>query len=368
MCYLRNLLLLLLLPLHLLAQDPAQDGQPAPSPTAINATLEEVSPIVSEFVVTRPSQLSGRLLFSATIGGFEQLLVLDLDGRQVRRLISGKYNNSYPDWSPDGASLVFSSDRDGNREIYQADWDGRNQKRLTNNKVADDNPAFAPDGKRIVYYSETGGKPSSPDTNLFILDLGTLKSTQITSFNGRNITPVFSRDGQNLAYSTNRYWPGWDICLWSFNTGNESCVLRGTTESYCRPAWAPTGRQIAYSHGSGRQIDIASMNLDDQKVTELTHLELREYDAAWSASGDYLAFVAENGSTESFNIYLWEKSTQKTSLLAKSPYPARYLSWSAIPSISLEGSRMLELQRQAAQGTPEAEATTRAEPADSEPR
>lgn len=359
MCYLRKLLVLTLLPACCFAQTQV----PSVTPSASSMPLQN-SHVLADFEVTRPAQLSGRLAFSAKIEGFEQVLILDLDGRQVRTLIQGNSNNSYPNWSPDGESLVFTSDRDGNKEIYLADWDGSNQRRLTTNNVADDNPSFAPDGKRILYHSETGGKAGNPDTNIFIMDLATRKTEQVTSFRARNITPVFSPDGTNIAYSTNRFWPGWDICLWSLTAKNESCILKGSAESFCRPAWAPSGKQIAYSHGNGSEIDISAFTLEGSESVELTRLGLREYDASWSPTGDYLAFAAENGSEGKFNIHFWERSSQKVAILARSPYPARYLSWSGVPTIALEGKRLLGMQRQdaekPAEPTAEPEATEKA--------
>jgi Tol biopolymer transport system component len=351
---LRNLLVLALIIISGFALIAIPAGGPEPA-----ATPAQVSPVLSEFEITRPAQLSGRVVFSAKIGDFEQILILDLDGRQVRPLVSGNSNNSYPNWSPDGESLVFTSDRDGNKEIYLADWDGSNQRRLTSNNVTDDNPAFSPDGKRIVYHSETGGKAANPDTNIFVMELETGKAEQVTAFQSRNMTPAFSPDGRNIAYSTNRFWPGWDICLWSLSAKNESCILRGSVESFCRPAWSPSGKQLAYSHGNGSDINISVFNFDNSESVELTSLALREYDVAWSPTGDYLAFVAENGSEGNFNIHLWEKSSQKTSILTKSAYPARYLSWSGVPTIALEGKRMLGMQRQDSEATqvPEAQNT-----------
>ena len=45
------------------------------------------------------------------------------------------------------AQIAFSSTRDGNAEIYVMEVDGKNPRRLTNNDFPDANPSWSPDGK-----------------------------------------------------------------------------------------------------------------------------------------------------------------------------------------------------------------------------
>ena len=81
----------------------------------------------------------------------------DGNGDNLRRLISSTAFDAYPEWSPDGSSLLFVSDRDGNSEIYVANSDGTDPVRLTSNAAVDSTPVWAPDGGQIAFLSDRDG-------------------------------------------------------------------------------------------------------------------------------------------------------------------------------------------------------------------
>jgi dipeptidyl aminopeptidase/acylaminoacyl peptidase len=53
--------------------------------------------------------------------------------------------------SPDGSKIIFTSTRDGDIELYVMDIDGRNVRRLTNRVGYDGGAFFSPDGSGIVW-------------------------------------------------------------------------------------------------------------------------------------------------------------------------------------------------------------------------
>ena len=60
-------------------------------------------------------------------------------------------DDSMPDFSPDGRTLVFTSNRDQQGEIYVMRAGGGGLKRLTRRPGDDWAPDFSPDGKRIAF-------------------------------------------------------------------------------------------------------------------------------------------------------------------------------------------------------------------------
>lgn len=290
--------------------------------------------------------LSGIILFSANVGQSEKIFALDLDAQRVRKLIDGPGNNTYPSWSPDGTRFVFASDRDGNSEIYLANWDGTNLTRLTSNNVNDDNPSWGAGASTVVYYSDKA--PDGKDSNIVSLDVSSGKETPLTRFDRRNTTPRSSPDGTSVIYSTNRFWPGWDICEWIIGRKSERCLLSGA-QTYCRPSFSPDGKYIAYSFGAFSDIDIATFEVATKKEKRITSMPGKEYDVIWSPEGDLLAFTAEDGRSNIFNIYA---STLKgdTRPLLLSPHSIRFLSWSRVKTIELEAQRIREQQLSGKEG------------------
>jgi len=95
-------------------------------------------------------------------------------------------HNNYMPWfslSPDATKIVYSHDlsRDywlSGRELFLFDVNSGQSIQLTRNEYADDNPCFSPDGKKIVFASFGDTKENS---GMFIMDIDGTSLKQISS-------------------------------------------------------------------------------------------------------------------------------------------------------------------------------------------
>lgn len=302
----------------------------------LSLTAYAQKPTPADFQIGNLEGLTGRIAFTVEQKTSRSIFLLDIDLKRVTPLIEGPGENWYPSWSPDGTALAFTSDRDGNPEIYVSLFDGTEQQRITQNETPDDNATWWPSGSKVVYYSTTGKQKRNPTTNLFSFDLNTLKKKQITDFqSGKNSTPRVSPDARHISYSTNRFWPGWDVCIWDLQKQKERCVLSGT-KSFCRAEWSPAGNLLTYSYGAFSQIDIFFLETKSGDKVRVSALPGKEYDATWSPDGKAIAYAAEeeNGN---YNIYIDRQFESKP--LLKSKHSLRYLSWSAQKTFDVEAER-----------------------------
>ena len=288
-----------------------------------------------DFEVTNDFGLKGLVAFTATIEGRERIYLLDLDQKRVIHAIDGPGNNSYARFSPDGRQIAFSSDREGQRDIYIADWDGSNQRRLTDDKLAEDNPSWTHDGRQVVYYVSDKDEVA----NLFSKAVsGDEAAQQITAVAGRNVTPDVAPDGSRIAFSTNRFWPGWDICLWSSKSKSETCPLGGA-KAYCRPQWSHSGKYLAYSQGSGEAVDIGTLEVETGVRRAVTELARAEYDATWSNDDKYLIFASDVGD-EIYNLRVVDLNNSRVESLLSSPFSLRFPSHNPHTVFELEAARL----------------------------
>ena len=92
---------------------------------------------------------------------------MDADGGNPRRLPNQPLRGHMPSWSPDGKQIAFSDTmlgghRDpllgGGQDIYTLNIDGSQLRRRTRHPSMDIFPDWSPDGRSIVYYSRWNQK------------------------------------------------------------------------------------------------------------------------------------------------------------------------------------------------------------------
>jgi Tol biopolymer transport system component/DNA-binding winged helix-turn-helix (wHTH) protein len=75
-------------------------------------------------------------------------------------LISAKWQNTQPHFSPDGKRIAFESDRSGYSEIWTCDSDGSNCGQLTSLKGSARTAHWSPDGRQIAFEFYSGEQPN----------------------------------------------------------------------------------------------------------------------------------------------------------------------------------------------------------------
>jgi Tol biopolymer transport system component len=92
-----------------------------------------------------------------------KIWVVGADGKNLRQLedtpSSGTYSQQYPQWSPDGLSLVWS---EGDRGLRIANIDGKNGRNLTEGKGFQIVIDWSPDGQSIYYWDYSSCDIKSP--------------------------------------------------------------------------------------------------------------------------------------------------------------------------------------------------------------
>jgi TolB protein len=133
----------------------------------------------------------------------DDLNVINADGSGLIRLTdTPKINERYPDWSPDGQSLILSKFGGGNAGIYTMNTDGSNVHLLLGGPLH--NPEWSPDGKYIVF----DGEPSDCKFEVYIMKADGTGMVRITEHpegcGGSNSHPSWSPDGKQIVFWSDR--------------------------------------------------------------------------------------------------------------------------------------------------------------------
>jgi Tol biopolymer transport system component len=132
------------------------------------------------------------------------LYVMNSDGSNIRRVTDVYGYDGGPFFSPDGTRICWRrfSEDGATAEIYSANVDGSDPKQLTKLGAMSWAPYFHPSGDYLIFATNLQG---FANFELYVVDAaGTKEPVRITSTEGFDGLPVFTPDGSELAWTSNR--------------------------------------------------------------------------------------------------------------------------------------------------------------------
>jgi TolB protein len=194
---------------------------------------------------------SQQIAFVANCENNCDIYVVTISTGRVRQLTHNGLIDAYPVWSPDSRQLAFISNRSMSFELYVINIDcdetrlgGCTTQRLTQNRAADSFPAWSPDGKQIAFSSDRSGNYEvyTVAADCFHAVKGCAEAvTQITNRNSTDIVPIWSDDGQQIAFLAADHTAHFDVYVVDIASKVTRLLLRklpndGTV------AWRPQSR------------------------------------------------------------------------------------------------------------------------------
>ncbi len=200
--------------------------------------------------------------------------------------------------------IAFVSAQQGNKELYVMDYDGYGPRQVTADGFLNLMPRWSPDRKWLVFTSYR----SRTKQDIDLIDLATGKRSTIVSLPGLNITPVFSPDGAELAFSSSR---DGNAELYKMNV--QTKVLTRLTDNGSgdlSPVWSPSGREMAFVSDRGGAPQLYLMSADGSNLRRLTFEGDYNAAPAWSPKGNWIAYVCRT-SERLYKICLISPDGQK---------------------------------------------------------
>ena len=160
------------------------------------------------------------------------LYVMNSDGTNVRKITDVFGYDGGPFFSPDGKRICWRrfSEDGATAEIYSANLDGSDPKQVTRLGAMSWAPYFHPSGDYMIFATNLQG---FANFELYIVDAaGTKEPVRITSTDGFDGLPVFSPDGSELAWTSNRTSDKKSqifIAKWNDSAARKALGLEGTS-------------------------------------------------------------------------------------------------------------------------------------------
>jgi len=251
------------------------------------------------------------IVFQATIENMcSDIFLMDIGGWDCVRITynDGFYSYQLPKFSPDGTTILFESSP--LNIIYQINVDGTDLRSLTDRYTTgqDRNPQFSPDGSKIVW--ESSVNPNSWD--IFIMNSDGTNKTNLTNDPYHSTSPSFSPNGSKIIYSSQG-----EVYLMNSN-GSNKIQLTNTAGSNYRPQFSPDGTKIVFSSTmDGVDTEIYIMDIDGGNQTRLTNTNANDRYAHFSSNGSLITFRSlRDGNKE---IYIMDINGENQRNLTNSP-------------------------------------------------
>ncbi len=285
-----------------------------------NMILRFCDEVIYQLTGERGISLSNIAFASEVDGGYKEIFVADVLGRNIKQItrhknlaVSPKFSpdgnllsytsyhpgnpnlyitnwqeakntrsisrypglNLAPAWSPDGKTMVITLSKDKNPDLYLINKEGVILERLTKNTGINVSPAWSPDGKNITFVSDRSGNPQ-----IYIMNVKTKSVRRITFQGNDNTEPSWSPDGEWIAYA-GLYEGHYQIFIIK-PEGGRPLQLTWYRDDHESPSWSPDSRQVVFSRLHSNDRDLCTVFKNGTGLRTLFHLEGHQSSPEWS--------------------------------------------------------------------------------------
>ena len=290
-----------------------------------NAQVEPRSLTIEKLYMTRQvgrptwSPDGKSIAFISNMSGRNNLWLVPAEGGWPVQVTVSDQRQTAPAWSPDGKWIAYQSDYDGDEQ-----WDiflvspktGKVVNLTQTREIAELGPSWSPDGRYLAY--EVKPKTSAA-YEIDIYDMVMREVKHVTSNTPQEkgkSHPIWSKDGKSIVY-TQEQAKGTDsnIFIADVATGKSTLLTPHQGEQrFFANSISPDGKRVLLtSNAANGYENIGLLEIATQKVQWLTQDKWEIRGSEFSPDGKHITFSANVDGNE--DIYLYDLSTGKSSAL-----------------------------------------------------
>lgn len=276
--------------------------------------------------------------------------MVSMDGKENVQLTNSREGENRPRWSPDGKYLSFVAVREGvTSQVWLLDRRGGEGIKLTDVKGDLINYSWSPDSKKLVLEMKdpkdtaknkppqpyvinkfrfkqdiTGYQYDTSRTHVYVFDIATKKTQQLTTGIYTESDATWSPDGTRIAFVSNRTEDpdrneNTDIWIIDTTRGSVAKKLTAWTGGDSDPQWSPDGKTIAYVRTTSDAIYemydqtnlcVINANGGEPKVLSLS-LDRPVTNPRWSNDGKSIAVLVADDRQRYVAFYDAAKGSMK---------------------------------------------------------
>jgi dipeptidyl aminopeptidase/acylaminoacyl peptidase len=260
------------------------------------------------------------IVFVSNITGRNNLWLVPAEGGWPTQLTVSDQRQASPTWSPNGKWIAYQSDYDGDEQ-----WDiflvspktGQIVKVTKTREISEENPVWSPDGRYLAYIVKP--KTSSVfEIDVFDTVLRDVKHiTSNTPVNKLNTNPIWSKDGSLIAY-TQEDAKGTDsnIFVADLKTSKSTLATPHDGEKlFAANDLSPDGKSLLITSDAANEFqNVGLLDLATKKINWVTEEKWEINGGNFSPDGRSVTFRANvDGHAD---LYLHDVVSQKTTALS----------------------------------------------------
>jgi len=220
-----------------------------------------------------------------------RLAISDSDGYNEQILLKSNMPILRPVWSPDAKQLAYVSYSSGRPQIYVQNIYTKQTQQLTRFKGSSISPAWSPDGRRMAMSLSKDG-----NAEIYVMDLATRQLTRITHNYAIDVEPTWTPDGLSLIFTSDR---GGKPQLYRVRLSNSGAAGEPTRITFdgsqnLRADVSPNGKSVALVNDTGGRYRIGLLDLETGQTSILSDGNLDD-SPSFAPNGSMIIYASTLG-------------------------------------------------------------------------